>query len=167
MSRFPALEHPEFRRYFIGQAIALIGGFAHNVGMAWLAYRLTGSVALLGAIRWANCRIGSSICRNYCTQRRRRTVLTSAFAHFAPRIHAQAVVARQGEDLAKSSKYRAANRDRAKPLGPAHAPVRTHLRFSEKRRTKKWPEGFRPRDVVPLDGLELSTFSLRRSCSTD
>ena len=76
------------------------------------------------------------ICRNYCTQRRRRTVLTSDFAHFAPRIHAQAVVARQGEDLAKSSKYRAANRDRAKPLGPAHAPVRTHLSFSEKRRTK-------------------------------
>ena len=86
-------------------------------------------------------------------------MLTSAFAHFAPRIHAQAVVARQGEDLAKSSKYRAANRDRAKPLGPAHAPVRTHLRFSEKRRTKKWPERFRPRDVVPLDGLEPKLFS--------
>jgi MFS family permease len=53
MSRFPALEHPEFRRYFIGQAIALIGGFAHNVGMAWLAYRLTGSVALLGVVGFA------------------------------------------------------------------------------------------------------------------
>jgi MFS family permease len=53
MTRFPALEHPEFRRYFAGQAIALIGGFAHNVGMAWLVYRLTGSVALLGVVGFA------------------------------------------------------------------------------------------------------------------
>ena len=53
MSRFPALENREFRRYFSGQAIALIGGFAYNVGMGWLAFRLTGSVALLGAIGFA------------------------------------------------------------------------------------------------------------------
>lgn len=53
MSRFPALAHPQFRRYFIGQAIALIGGFAHNVGMAWLAFRLTGSVAVLGVVGFA------------------------------------------------------------------------------------------------------------------
>jgi MFS family permease len=53
MTRFPALAHPEFRRYFAGQAIAMIGSFAHNVGMAWLAYRLTGSVALLGVVGFA------------------------------------------------------------------------------------------------------------------
>jgi MFS family permease len=53
MTRFPAFEHPEFRRYFVGQSIALVGGFAHNVGMAWLAYRLTGSVALLGVVGFA------------------------------------------------------------------------------------------------------------------
>jgi len=52
-SRFPALAHREFRRYFTGQSIALIGGFAHNVAMAWLAYRLTGSVALLGLVGFA------------------------------------------------------------------------------------------------------------------
>jgi hypothetical protein len=52
-SRFPALAHREFRRYFAGQSIALIGGFAHNIGMAWLAYRLTGSVAVLGAVGFA------------------------------------------------------------------------------------------------------------------
>jgi MFS family permease len=51
--RFPALAHREFRRYFAGQAIALVGGFAHNVAMAWLAYRLTGSVALLGVVGFA------------------------------------------------------------------------------------------------------------------
>ena len=54
MTRFPALEHPQFRRYFIGQSIALIGGFAHNVAMAWLAFRLTGSVAVLGVVGFAS-----------------------------------------------------------------------------------------------------------------
>jgi MFS family permease len=53
MSRFPALAHREFRRYFAGQSIALIGGFAHNIGMSWLAYRLTGSVAVLGVLGFA------------------------------------------------------------------------------------------------------------------
>jgi MFS family permease len=52
--RFPALAHREFRRYFTGQAIALIGGFAHNVAMAWLAFRLTGSVAVLGVVGFAS-----------------------------------------------------------------------------------------------------------------
>ena len=54
MTRFPALAHPQFRRYFIGQSIALIGGFAHNVAMAWLAFRLTGSVAVLGVVGFAS-----------------------------------------------------------------------------------------------------------------
>lgn len=53
MSRFPALAHRDFRRYFAGQAIALVGGFAYNIGMAWLAFRLTGSVALLGMVGFA------------------------------------------------------------------------------------------------------------------
>ena len=51
--RFPALAHREFRRYFAGQAIALVGGFAHNVALGWLAYRLSGSVALLGLVGFA------------------------------------------------------------------------------------------------------------------
>ena len=51
--RFPALRHVQFRRYFIGQAIAMTGGFASNVAMAWLAYRMTGSVALLGLLGFA------------------------------------------------------------------------------------------------------------------
>jgi MFS family permease len=49
-ARYPALAHREFRRYFTGQSIALIGSFAHGVGVGWLGYRLTGSVALLGAL---------------------------------------------------------------------------------------------------------------------
>lgn len=54
MGRFPALAHLQFRRYFIGQAIALVGGFAHGMAMAWLGYRLTGSVAVLGLIGFAS-----------------------------------------------------------------------------------------------------------------
>lgn len=53
MTRFPALAHREFRRYFAGQSIALVGGFASNVAMAWLAFRLTGSVAVLGVVGFA------------------------------------------------------------------------------------------------------------------
>lgn len=52
--RFPALGHLQFRRYFIGQSIALIGGFAHNVAMAWFAFKLTGSIALLGVLGFAS-----------------------------------------------------------------------------------------------------------------
>jgi hypothetical protein len=51
--RFPALRHQPFRRYIIGQTIAMTGGFASNVAMAWLAYRTTGSVALLGVLGFA------------------------------------------------------------------------------------------------------------------
>ena len=52
--RFPALGHLQFRRYFIGQSIALIGGFAHNVAMAWFAFKLTGSISLLGVLGFAS-----------------------------------------------------------------------------------------------------------------
>jgi predicted MFS family arabinose efflux permease len=50
MSRFPALAEPQFRRYFIGQSIALVGGFAHNVALSWLAFRLSGSTVVLGIV---------------------------------------------------------------------------------------------------------------------
>ena len=50
MSRFPALAELPFRRYFIGQSIALVGGFAHNVALTWLAYRLSGSTLVLGIV---------------------------------------------------------------------------------------------------------------------
>jgi MFS family permease len=53
-SRFPALSHLQFRRYFTGQAIALIGGFAHSVAMSWFAFRLTESVAILGLLGFAS-----------------------------------------------------------------------------------------------------------------
>jgi MFS family permease len=53
MSRFPALAEPQFRRHFIGQSIAMVGGFAHNVALSWLAFRLTGSTLVLGIVGFA------------------------------------------------------------------------------------------------------------------
>jgi MFS family permease len=43
-----ALAHRNFRLYFIGQAISLIGSWMQQVAMLWLVYRLTESSALLG-----------------------------------------------------------------------------------------------------------------------
>ena len=45
---FRALEAPRYRRYFIGQAISILGTWIQTVAMSWLVYRLTGSAALLG-----------------------------------------------------------------------------------------------------------------------
>ena len=43
-----ALAHRNFRFYFFGQAISVLGSWIQQVAMSWLVYRLTGSAALLG-----------------------------------------------------------------------------------------------------------------------
>jgi MFS family permease len=43
-----ALGHRNFRFYFFGQAISVIGSWIQQVALSWLVYRLTGSAALLG-----------------------------------------------------------------------------------------------------------------------
>src|SRR3990167_279409 len=47
-SALRALRHRNFRCYFIGHAISTLGTWIQQVALAWLVYRLTGSVALLG-----------------------------------------------------------------------------------------------------------------------
>lgn len=51
-SRLPAglrsLAHRNFRLYFAGQAISILGSWIQQVALSWLVYRLTGSAALLG-----------------------------------------------------------------------------------------------------------------------
>jgi MFS family permease len=44
----PALRHANFRRYFAGQAVSVLGSWIQTVAMSWVVYRLTGSAALLG-----------------------------------------------------------------------------------------------------------------------
>jgi MFS family permease len=48
-----ALRYRNFRLFFGGQLISLIGTWMQNVAQAWLVYRLTGSAVLLGAIGFA------------------------------------------------------------------------------------------------------------------
>lgn len=47
---FPALGHRNFRLFWTGQCISLIGTWMQNVGQAWLVLQLTGSPWLLGVI---------------------------------------------------------------------------------------------------------------------
>lgn len=48
-----ALEHRNFRLYFLGQAVSILGSWIQQVAMAWLVYRITGSAALLGITSFA------------------------------------------------------------------------------------------------------------------
>jgi len=48
-----ALGYRNFRLFFGGQIISLVGTWMQNVAQAWLVYRMTGSSALLGAVGFA------------------------------------------------------------------------------------------------------------------
>lgn len=43
-----ALRHGNYRLYFLGQAVSIIGTWVQQVALSWLIYRLTGSAVLLG-----------------------------------------------------------------------------------------------------------------------
>jgi len=47
------LRHRNFRLFATGQMISLVGTWVQNVSEAWLVYRLTGSSAALGLVRFA------------------------------------------------------------------------------------------------------------------
>jgi len=49
-STFRALRYRNFRLFFGGQIISLIGTWMQQVALAWLVYRLTNSAALLGLV---------------------------------------------------------------------------------------------------------------------
>ncbi|TAL36220.1 MAG: MFS transporter [Spirochaetes bacterium] len=50
---FRALENPNFRLFYIGQGISLVGTWMQQLAMSWLVYRLTGSALMLGVIGFA------------------------------------------------------------------------------------------------------------------
>ncbi len=50
---FRALAHRNFRLFFSGQLISLIGTWMQSVAQSWLVYRLTGSSLLLGLVGFA------------------------------------------------------------------------------------------------------------------
>ncbi len=47
---FAALRYPNFRRWFIGQALSLAGTWMQLVAQGWLVYQITGSKLALGTI---------------------------------------------------------------------------------------------------------------------
>ncbi|HUX25036.1 MAG TPA: MFS transporter [Burkholderiales bacterium] len=50
---FRALAERDFRLYFFGQAVSLIGTWVQQVAMSWIAYRVTGSAFMLGLIAFS------------------------------------------------------------------------------------------------------------------
>ena len=50
---FRSLRHRNFKLYFVGQGISLIGSSMQDVAISWLVYRLTGSVFMLGLVGFA------------------------------------------------------------------------------------------------------------------
>jgi MFS family permease len=51
---FRALRHRNYRIFFIGQGISLIGTWMQQVAMSWLVYRLTQSAFILGVAGFCN-----------------------------------------------------------------------------------------------------------------
>jgi MFS family permease len=50
---FRGLKYRNYRYYFWGQSVSLIGTWVQNIAMSWLVYRLTGSALLLGTVVFA------------------------------------------------------------------------------------------------------------------
>jgi MFS family permease len=51
---FRALRYRNYRLFFIGQGISLIGTWMQQIALSWLVYRLTDSVFLLGAVTFSS-----------------------------------------------------------------------------------------------------------------
>jgi MFS family permease len=47
---FSSLRSRNYKLYFIGQGVSLIGTWMQHIAMSWLVYRITGSVLLLGVV---------------------------------------------------------------------------------------------------------------------
>jgi MFS family permease len=53
MNALRALRHRNFRLFFCGQSVSLIGSWMTRLATSWLVYRLTGSSLLLGVVTFA------------------------------------------------------------------------------------------------------------------
>jgi len=51
---FSALRHRNYRLYFFGQLISLVGTWMQSIAQAWLVYQLTGSPLYLGIVSFAS-----------------------------------------------------------------------------------------------------------------
>lgn len=48
-----SLRHRNFRLFFVGQAVSLVGTWMQQIAMSWLVYRLTHSAPMLGLVSFA------------------------------------------------------------------------------------------------------------------
>ena len=53
MQIFRSLGHREFRLYFLGQAVSLVGFWLQSIALGWLVYRITDSGWMLGVVAFA------------------------------------------------------------------------------------------------------------------
>ncbi len=51
---FRSIRHKNFRLFFLGQAVSLVGTWMQIVAVSWLAYRLTSSPFMLGCVAFAS-----------------------------------------------------------------------------------------------------------------
>jgi len=49
-----ALRYRNYRLFFYGQTLSIIGNWIQQIAMAWLVYRMTGSAWLLGVTGFAS-----------------------------------------------------------------------------------------------------------------
>src|SRR5512145_3157504 len=52
-TRFRALSHRNFRLFWLGQIVSLVGTWMQSVAQGWLMHRLTGSAFMLGLLGFA------------------------------------------------------------------------------------------------------------------
>ncbi len=50
---FRSLKHRNYRLFFTGQGISLVGTWMQQIAMSWLVYRMTGSALLLGLVAFS------------------------------------------------------------------------------------------------------------------
>src|SRR5260221_14569668 len=73
-----SLRSPNFRAYYIGQAVSQLGSWMQSVAITWLAYRLSGSTAttgMIGFLAMAPYLFVTPIARALSDRRRPRKVL--------------------------------------------------------------------------------------------
>ena len=45
-----SLREQNFRRYYVGQTVSLLGSWMQSTAVMWLAYRITGSTVATGVV---------------------------------------------------------------------------------------------------------------------
>jgi len=80
-----ALQHRNYKLFFFGQGMSLVGTWMQRVALGWLVYRLTGSVLLLGVVGFSS-QIFTFLVAPFAgvladrTDRRKLLVVTQTFA---------------------------------------------------------------------------------------